>query len=242
MPLEVIVIIHDLSAADAWAVPSVKFAIPIGAAKKNYSKYTVVAAHDERRMVNTDNQWLAMTQKFPLKYGITPVLEDAHDAQSYVEELERLSKGLFSPIYQILDERALSSIPVGSHVSILGTVVTEFTALKQYKVWVPRKKTARQQWLEFCEFVTRGTIPTGVLLQQDSWGVRNVLRRGLHEEKSQRSEEWKTATSIQNLISHWEAIANQYERISRAGRESQIGRLANVYGGIGIQAGADIEA
>jgi hypothetical protein len=237
MPFELIVFVKKSGVADVWSTPATKLSVPVSTRKDTYKSYSVVAVDDSERTVKTPKEWERAARRYPVKYAISAMLEDAHDAESYVEALESIHPREFSPIYRVRNESVLQSIPEGSHVSVADTVVSSFSRLKQYHVWSGPTKTYRRQWLEFCEMVTYGTIPVGVLIVPvPKLFLQYVVRRGLSNEYSPRGIEWNEETSSQNIIAHWEAISNQYERLSRAGRQSEMGNLVSEYGLIGSKA------
>ena len=234
MSIELLAHVKSKSEADLWNVPPVQLAIPAGARVGTYTGYNVAAADDKRGTV-LGRKWVKTLANYPdIRYLISTLLEDPNDARNYSSYLESVSRGTHTPIYMLRDLTCLSGVPDGSHVGLYGQVKSGHRALDGYHVWCVGAATPRKQWQEFCELCTRGIIPVGVYLPTGEVAkglTGRVYRRDLVAETSTGGSKWRKATSVQNIISHWETIQGQMERISRAGRETSMGSEVRYFEG-----------
>ncbi len=206
-------------ADERWCSPSVMYAIRTAASLATYEKRYVRALSMEESSTNSTSVIRKAVAKYPIKYIISPKLETSYDAECFIKGIE-LVKHLVEPIYVIRSEELLRSIPQGSHVCITEEVSYAFNALTNYNVWIQGSRDQRKTWLAFCELVVRGVIPVGVFLPS----IKSILNskrrynRDLRRYKVDSYDQRDIEASVQNIISFWETISSQMDRIARAKR------------------------
>lgn len=216
--LELIVPVSSARDAKAWKFESIRFSVSVGTMKETFRLYSVRAIHDWNGASFDDTGILSAVSTYPVKWCFTSKLIDYNDTSLMVRKFDELSNLFHAVVYWIDNIDCLKAVPVGSGVMVRNVDSIDIARLKDYQVWIGGHTTYRKQWLLFCEYVTRGVIPVGVLLPESNskkfYG--NVVKRDLGVERTRRSAEWAQETSVQNIVSYWEIVQSQMDRISKA--------------------------
>lgn len=216
--LELIVPVSERTEARNWKFDNIRFSVPVGAGKDTFQEYGVRAVHEWNNPAFSNTSILNVVSSYPIKWCFTSELEDYNDTSLMVKKFNSLSGLFYSVVYNVRNFDCLKAIEPGSGVAVQDIDPSELCRLKDYKVWISPCGGYRKQWMKFCEYVTRGIIPAGVMLDPGSSVFTKgiVIRRDLGRETTKRPIEWITATSVQNIVSYWEVIQSQMDRISRA--------------------------
>jgi len=236
MAFEIIAQVSQKSQAELWKSPSVIFAIPTEGGKQ-FEGYNVQAIHDNEHVGSALYKWRRNTTRYPVRYAITPLIENQNEARVYSTHFAPIVETLnLTPIYSLRSEYCARELPLGSHICVYRQP-REYDLIADYKLWVPPSRFPRHAWAIFCESVVRGNVPVGVFLPARTLErPRNyVVRRDLSFEKVVATNEWKKETSVQNIVSHWEIIASQYERLERVNTLGRISREKGLEQSIGTK-------
>jgi len=221
--LELIVPVEDSRSASYWKFDNIRFSIPVGSHKDTYQQYSVRAVHEWNKPAFDNISILNVLSFYPIKWCFTDKLIDYNDTSLMVKKFEKLSGLFYSVVYNINNFDCLKAVPPGSGVMVKKPDIINLHKLKDYKVWIDSVGSYRKQWVTFCEYITRGIIPVGVIIDNgyEIFRRNTVVRRDLHYEKTERPPEWAITTSVQNIVSYWEVIQSQMDRLSRAKIQGQ---------------------